>query len=258
MTLQGQTRRLDLSYTFDIDQLPFSFGHSLETTDEGAINYRPLNHVMNILTYCIRDAGKHRFRKIRHFKKSEYKYYYTYVCCQDKNKAAQTVSRGKRDRRRMERYPCKSNLDLKLDLLARRLHVKLQHNYHPEYNDIRLSPEALEYVNTHCADHTPAEIFNNLQSSGISGGSKVAQHQVYYHWQRANSSIWRRDPNQFVSATNLLAEFESKYWHAIYKAGNLRGLAFYIRGTIMALASRAEELVIDATFGTNNSGRSHT
>lgn len=213
---------------------------------------------MNILTYCIRDAGKHRFRKIRHFKKSEYKYYYTYVCCQDKNKATQTVSRGKRDRRRMERYPCKSNLDLKLDLLARRLHVKLQHNYHPEYNDIRLSPEALEYVNTHCADHTPAEIFNNLQSSGISWGSKVAQHQVYYHWQRANSSIWRRDPNQFVSATNLLAKFDSKYRHAIYKAGNLRGLAFNIRGTIMALAFKAEELVIDATFGTNNSGRSHT
>ncbi|KAI0999358.1 hypothetical protein K3495_g8838 [Podosphaera aphanis] len=156
----------------------------------------------------------------------------------------------------MERYPCKSNLDLKLDLLVLRLQVKSQHNYHPEYNDIRLSPEALEYVNTHCADHIPAEIFNNLQPSGISGGSKVAQHQVYDHWQRANSSIWRRDLNQFVSSTNLSAEFESKFWHAIYKAGNLRGLAFFIRGTIMALASRAEELVIDATFGTNNSGMS--
>ena len=212
---------------------------------------------MNILTYCIRDAGKHRFRKIRHFKKSEYKYYYAYVCCQDKNKAAQAVSRGKRDRRWMERYPSESNLDLKLDPLARRLHVKLQHNYHPD-NDIRLSLEALEYVNTHCADHTPAEIFNNIQSSEIPEGGKIAQHQVYYHRQRANSSIWRRDPNQFVSATKLLAEYESKHWHAIYKAGNLRGLAFYIHGTILALASRAEELVIDATFGTNNSGKSRT
>ena len=211
-----------------------------------------------MLAYCIREAGKHRFRKVRHFKRSEQKYYYFYVCCQDKVKAVQTVSRGKRDRRRMERYPCQSNLDLKLDLLARRLHVVLQHNYHPEYNDIRLSPQALEYVNTHCADHTPAEIFNNIQSSEIPGGGNIAQHQVYYHWQRANSSILRRDPNQFVSATKLLAEYESKHWHVIYKAGNLRGLAFYIRGTILALASRAEELVIDATFGTNNSGKSRT
>ncbi|KAI0991919.1 hypothetical protein K3495_g16268, partial [Podosphaera aphanis] len=47
-----------------------------------------------------------------------------------------------------------------------------------------------------------------------------------------------------------------KYQHSIYTSGNLRGLAIYIRGTMTTLVSKARELVIDATYGTNNSGMS--
>ncbi|KAK9352984.1 hypothetical protein V1523DRAFT_350254, partial [Lipomyces doorenjongii] len=75
--------------------------------------------------------------------------------------------------------------------------------------------------------------------------------QVYFQWQQANSSIWRRDPDPLVSAQSLLSE-HSGYKSSMYVAANVRGMAFYISVSINALASRTKELTIDATFGTNN------
>ena len=66
------------------------------------------------------------------------------------------------------------------------------------------------------------------------------QHQVYYQWQQANSSVWQRDPDQFVSAFKFLAENGNKYRCAELKSGNLRGLAIYICGTMFALKSKAK------------------
>ena len=68
-------------------------------------------------------------------------------------------------------------------------------------------------------------------------------------------SIWRRDHDQFISTSTFLSELDSEYWHEVYTSGNIRALAIYIRGTISALVSSSKELVIDATFGTNSSGK---
>lgn len=154
----------------------------------------------------------------------------------------------------MKRFSCQSKLILNTDFLNRRLNVSLQHSYHIPYVDIRLSQEALEYVNSHSDDHTPAEIFRDLKSLRIPGADLIAQHQIYYQWQRANSSTWRRDADQFVSATKLLGEYERTLRHEVYFSGNLRGLAIYFNGTMSALVSGTQELVIDATYGTNSSG----
>lgn len=158
----------------------------------------------------------------------------------------------------MKRFSCQSKLTLKIDLLNRRLNISLQHSYHIPYVDIRLSQEALEYVNSHSNGHTPAEIFRDLQSSRIPGADVIAQHQIYYQWQRANSSTWRRDADQFISATKLLGEYESMLRHVVYFSGNLRGVAMYFNGAMSALVSKTKELVIDATYGTNSSGNSFT
>jgi hypothetical protein len=58
----------------------------------------------------------------------------------------------------------------------------------------------------------------------------------------ANSSKWRRDPNPLRSAKNML------------RNDHVRGLAFYISDAIGTLTTRAKELAMDATFGTNNAG----
>src|SRR5882762_10874780 len=51
--------------------------------------------------------------------------------------------------------------------------------------------------------------------------------QVYYQWQNSNSSIWRRDPDPFCSAQNLLSG-RSDITSSSYRVDNVRGLAFYI------------------------------
>ena len=207
-----------------------------------------------MLIELIREAGGHRFRHLAHYKKSDFGYNYYYACCQDDNKSLASESTGKRDRRRMKRFDCKSKLVMQLDLLDRRLFVKLQHDYHTPYTDVRLSQEALGFVNSQCMNKTPAELYRDLQASSIPGAEIVAQHQVYYQWQRANSSIWRHDSDQFLSMSKFLDLHMDLYWHETYTAGNLRAQAIYIRGTISSLVSSTQELVIDATFGTNNSG----
>ncbi|KAI1005796.1 hypothetical protein K3495_g2424 [Podosphaera aphanis] len=59
----GQTSRLDLSYTFDIHQLPVSFDFLSETDVTHIEDYGPLNQVVSQLTELIREAGGHRFRQ---------------------------------------------------------------------------------------------------------------------------------------------------------------------------------------------------
>ena len=250
MYSKGQTRRFDVFYTLNLDQLPVCFGSSLEAEND----LTPLNKAISLLVDLTREAGGHRFRKLS-AKKNKDEYYYYYSCCQDSERCAKSVSSGKRDQRRMDRYNCRSNMKFQINLSGRELKLSFQHDYHTPYLDIRLSHEALEFIKSRGTGHTPAEIFRDLQSSGFPGTDLIAQHQVYYQWQCANSSIWRRDLDQFTSAIKFLCESESNYQHAVYTAGILRGLAIYIRGSMSALVSRAKELVIDATFGTNNTGK---
>lgn len=212
-----------------------------------------MNNAIDLLVQLIQGAGGHRFRKLNCTKINN-EYYYYYSCSQDSERCKKSISLGIRDQRRMERFKCQSNLKLQANLSNRRLELQFQHDYHSPYLDIRLSLEAIEFVKLRCSGHTPAEIFRDLQSSGISGADMIVQHQIYYQWQCANSSIWRRDLDQFTSANKLLIESGNKYQHAVFKEGNLRGLAIYIRSSMSVLVSKAKELVIDATFGTNNSG----
>ena len=69
----------------------------------------------------------------------------------------------------------------------------------------------------------------------------------------ANSSKWRRDPDPLCSAKNLLSE-RPDITSSEYRVDNVRGLAFYISEAISTLTTRAKELAMDATFGTNNAG----
>lgn len=252
--IQVQTRRLDISYNFDLDQIPIAFGNSLEVASDAALDFGPLNEAVNVLNDLIQGASGYRFRQISHYKKSEFAFNYYFACSQDKDRSKPSKATGKRDRCRMERFNCESNLVIKPNLSSRRLAVKLQHNYHTPYLDTRLSQEILGFVNASCLNKTPAEIFRDLLSSEIPGADMVTQHQIYYQWQLANSRAWRLDADQFISTSKFLANRETLYWHEIFTSGNLRAQAIYIRGSISALVSKTQELVIDATFGTNNSG----
>ncbi|KAI0994087.1 hypothetical protein K3495_g14096, partial [Podosphaera aphanis] len=132
--------------------------------------------------------------------------------------------------------------------------VELYHTYHTPYIDIELSDEILGFINELVATRTPAEIYQSLQDSNIPGAQRTVQHQVYYQWQQANRKNWRRDDDQVVSAIRLLEELGDKYSHEVFTTANPRALAIYIHASISNLAQNTKEIVIDATFGTNNAG----
>jgi len=178
---------------------------------------------------------------------------YKYFCSQDSDRVPPSEAKGRRDTPRMERYQCQSHLTFRPSFEDRTLTIILRHTYHTPYFDRQLSSAVLEFIQARNAISTPAEIYRDLQVAQPKGWELATSKQVYYQWQQLNSNVWRRDPDPVISAQSLLSE-HSEYTSSIYFAANLRAIAFYIPNSINALTSRIKELVIDATFGTNNAG----
>ena len=66
---------------FDLDQLPISFGHSLDVLDEAYIDFCSLNERIGMPVYCVREAGGHKFRQTNNRKISRFSAYHYYSCC---------------------------------------------------------------------------------------------------------------------------------------------------------------------------------
>ena len=98
----------------------------------------------------------------------------------------------------------------------------------------------------------PGEAYRHLQAYGLIGVSEVAQSQVYYQWKRLTTQLWNRDPDPIQSSIALLNEQTEDYRHMLFTDANLCGIAICIKASIARLQS-AQELAIDATYGTNNS-----
>ena len=245
--MQNQKLPLNLECTFDIDSLPIAFG-SLE--DDGTFDRTKINNIISKLAEIIWEKGGFRFwhRKTYWADRA-----WIYFCSQDEERVRESVAQGKRDTPRMARFPCKSRLTFKPALGDRTLAVNLQHIYHTPYTDRQLSPAVVEFIQARNAIATPGEIYRNLQTSQPLGWQSATPSQVYYLWQQSNSSIWRRDQDPLASAQILLSEHQ-ECTSSLYFSENLRAIAFYVSDAIRILASRAKELAIDATFGTNNMG----
>lgn len=179
---------------------------------------------------------------------------YNYHCSQDVSHEAASKSSGKRDRSRMVRYPCESKLVLHPNLETRQLSLTMFHHHHDEYADISLSHEIKHFVNKNLY-LTPSELRHRIRQEEIPGRGTAATQQIYYHWQKANSSTWRLDADPIVSVSKLLSgdNLTNKFYTRVFHAGEIRAIAIYINDTINTLRS-ASELSIDATYGTNSSG----
>ena len=97
---KNQNKHIDIFYTFDLDQLPVSFGQSLETSSEGITDFSPLNQPAGQLIEIIHEAGGYKFRLSYIRKESKFIYYY--YCCQDSSRWLKPTGIGNRDRRQME------------------------------------------------------------------------------------------------------------------------------------------------------------
>lgn len=94
---------------------------------------------------------------------------------------------SKRDRYRIERFHCERTLIIKPNLLNWRLAVKLKHNCHIPYLEIRVSIKVLDIINTSSLNKSLAEIIRDLLASEIPGIDTITQHRIYYRLQLAKS-----------------------------------------------------------------------
>lgn len=110
-----------------------------------------------------------------------------------------------------------------------------------------------ELINSRVSTKTPSEIYREIRD--IPEGKLVTRHQVYYLWQKANAKLWQRDSDPLASAQILLSESgDYKGHYRVLTAGNVRALGFFASKPIRRLAKNNGQLVLDSTFGTNNSG----
>ena len=158
---QDQTQPLELDLTFNLDRLTVAFGTTLPMKD-GNPDRKPLSNAIREFADLIWKIGGFRFGHRRtHWDKMKFIYY----CCQDADHAYASVAQGKRDTPRMEGFKCRSKLILKPSLEQRTLGISMYHHYHIPYFDCQLSSEVMQFVLDRTATKTPAEIYQDLQSS---------------------------------------------------------------------------------------------
>ena len=209
-------------------------------------------NAINQLAKRMWEEGGFRFRHVdTHW---QYRTYF-YSCSQDEATCSKSKAQGKRDAPRITRFQCQSDLVFRLSFGDRTLTVTLRHSYHTPYEDLRISPAVLEFIQSRTAVSTAAEIYRDLPSARPSGWKVATAAQVYYHWQQANSKMWRHHKDPMESAKLLLSEYEG-YTSHVYSEANVRATAIYVSKTISALATRTKEMAIDATYGTNKAGMS--
>ena len=224
--------------------------------DDGKPDRRPLNNAIRDLVELIWEEGGFRFWHRRTSTSNGSTFSYYYYCSQNGEKSRKSKGEGMRLVPTMNRFKCDGELLLKPHLNGRILRLKMVHSYHTPYVNIELNPAIQNFIDARIADSTPSTIARDLAASGLQGTERVAQHQVYYRWQQKNASYWRRDADQFLSATTLLTESSASTIcdHEVLNSGNLHALALFVRESMTALRFVTKELAMDVTYGTNHAG----
>ncbi|KAI0998225.1 hypothetical protein K3495_g9970 [Podosphaera aphanis] len=235
-----------------MDELPVSFGPQPERSTDGTFEKADLDRAMEILLEIVWQNDGFRYRK----KYTNAKYLrYSFYCAQDIDKFGHEISTEIiRDRSQRERFACGGKLSLLPSFRDRKLSLSLCHKYHVPYEDIHLSDEIKDIIESECPTKSPSQIYQIVQEMKVTGYEVALQPQIYYLWQKANTRHWKRNDNQFESSKLLFEEKSEEFFHLEFSVANYRGLAFYINASISTLALRTKELAIDATYGTNSAG----
>lgn len=236
-----------------MDGLPVGFG-AKRVYDEGSGRIRRdvLNSSLRDFLHIIREESGYRFW---HRKTTSSQGYHQcqYFCSQDVAQKRSHAS-GKRDLRVKDSFKCNSNLRITLSFATRTIRVNLHHLPHNLYKDLKLSLSIQDFIDDHVTSQLPAEIYRDVLALKISGYDTVTPGQIYYRWQQKNASSWRLHDDPLVSSSLLLDKHKHEYeYHRICEEGSMTGLAFFPRN-IMSMVGKVQELAMDATFGTNNTG----
>ena len=153
----------------------------------------------------------------------------------------------------MIRYPCHSNLIITCRETSRKhdkkvlISVYLEHdtsNGHTPYYDVSLPLDAADIVRD-CLDWaTPNEIVRRIQVLH----PQVTAHQVHDAWRKMSEGVWKRDPEQMLSASMLLKEFKDDV--DVFDVTPPEGaemLCWGMKKILKQLRGKVVEIALDAT-----------
>jgi hypothetical protein len=115
-----------------MDRLPVSFGARLAQKEDGSYDRKPLNDSIGAIVDLIWKIGGFRFWHKRT------RWEYLRYICQDAGRA--------RESPQMERFDCRSKLELRPSLEQRTLAITICHHYHVPYFNVRLSSDMMEFI----------------------------------------------------------------------------------------------------------------
>ena len=160
-----------MNCAFNLDNLPVAFGTALSKKDDHTYDRNPLNGAIRGLAEEIWKIGGFRFR---HRRTHWDRFRFDYICCQDVDCEQTSVTKGKRDSPRMERFNCEGRLILTPSLEQRTMDIRIHHCYHVPYPNWSLSSEVIDFILEKAASSTPADIFQQLQTVRPTGWETTA------------------------------------------------------------------------------------
>ena len=170
-----------------MDELPVSFGPQPERSTDGTFEKADLDRAIEILSEIVWQNGGFRYRK----RYTNAKYLrYTRYCAQDIDKFGHEISTGNtRDRSQIGRFACGGKLSLLPSFRDRKLSLSLCHKYHVPYEDIRLSDDIKDIIESECLTKSPSQIYQIVQKMKVTGYEVALQPQIHYLWQKANTRL---------------------------------------------------------------------
>ncbi|KAJ7577132.1 hypothetical protein C8J56DRAFT_1007246 [Mycena floridula] len=123
-------------------------------------------------------------------------------CCQDKGRKQKEHRSTKpnakpRENVGMMRYPSNPHG-------GKTIRVYLRHaKAHRHYYDVQMPEGALAIIRDRLETATPNELVGQIQTQF----PNVTAAQIHTTWSKMSETVWKRDPNQLLSAQTLLREF---------------------------------------------------
>ncbi|KAJ7577202.1 hypothetical protein C8J56DRAFT_899287 [Mycena floridula] len=133
-------------------------------------------------------------------------------CCQDKGRKQKEHRSTKPNAKPRENvgmmcYPCQSQLNITCQANphgGKTIHVYLHHaKAHRHYYDVQMPEGALAIIRDRLETATPNELVGQIQTQF----PNVTAAQIHTTWSKMSETVWKRDPNQLLSAQTLLREF---------------------------------------------------
>ncbi|OBZ78537.1 hypothetical protein A0H81_00404 [Grifola frondosa] len=160
-----------------------------------------------------------------------------------------------RDNPGMHRFCCNSKLLVTCKTAASAenqllVSIYIKHEMaHVPYYDVALPPDAAQVIRDNIGWATPNELVRQIQATH----PNVTAKQIHAAWTKMSETLWKRDPEQLLSARTLLEEFKDDVdVFEVKTQDGVEQICWGMKRINMQLRGKIVEIGLDATYNTNS------